>query len=579
MYKNFCITLIILCFCLFAAFDFKTKSKVKVLNIINAVKVQADLNHNGIIDINETLCIPNTDALSANLNLNQKELQNKLDLNFEDSIKYGYLSDIFAENQLADKFVKIKYTGQKTPECTFADIFVNNESYGNKLAVSGFGIINGQRNQNFDSKLQQAKKLNLVILNHRSNKYHKLNCEYGLVARDSVIVPLIQVKDSSLPCKYCHIKKSYSTDKPIIYPLIISNGSMKMFLTDLTITLKPDSNCNSLICKEIINNINNSKQSIDIALYGWDNVPAVYNALLNAKNRGIKIRGVYDISNNNYYPETQNIIKIFDSKQGDDKSHLMHNKFIIFDNQIVITGSMNFSKTGLSGFNSNCIFSINSNEIAKIYTDEFNQMISGKFKQHKSRLKTQIVSLNSTKITPLFSPQDKIVTNQILSLIKNAKNYIYIPAFIITHEKLAEELISAKQRGVDVKIILDASTSLSAKNKLLKLRNAQIPVKIENYAGKIHSKSIIIDDKYIIAGSMNFTNSGENYNDENSLIIEDKRLTAYYKGFFEYLWNKIPDKYLNFNPKAESKDSIGSCFDGIDNDYDGKIDSKDEACQ
>ena len=78
---------------------------------------------------------------------------------------------------------------------------------------------------------------------------------------------------------------------------------------------------------------------------------------------------------------------------------------------------------------------------------------------------------------------------------------------------------------------------------------------------------------------MNFTNSGENYNDENSLIIEDKRLTAYYKGFFEYLWNKIPDKYLNFNPKAESKDSIGSCFDGIDNDYDGKIDSKDEACQ
>ena len=46
------------------------------------------------------------------------------------------------------------------------------------------------------------------------------------------------------------------------------------------------------------------------------------------------------------------------------------------------------------------------------------------------------------------------------------------------------------------------------------MRNAKIPVKVENYAGKVHSKSIIIDDKYIVAGSMNFSNSGENRNDE-----------------------------------------------------------------
>ena len=31
--------------------------------------------------------------------------------------------------------------------------------------------------------------------------------------------------------------------------------------------------------------------------------------------------------------------------------------------------------------------------------------------------------------------------------------------------------------------------------------------------------------------------------------------------------------------KAESFDSIGSCFDGIDNDYDGKTDAEDEGCQ
>ena len=164
-------------------------------------------------------------------------------------------------------------------------------------------------------------------------------------------------------------------------------------------------------------------------------------------------------------------------------------------------------------------------------------------------------------------------------MIDRAQKYIYIPTFIITHDELANSLINAKNRGVDVKIIVDATNINSSRSKVKILRNADIPLKIENYAGKIHSKSIIIDNKYIIAGSMNFTNSGENKNDENSLIIEDYKLAKYYKGFFEYLWEKIPNKYLKQNPPAEGKLSIGSCTDGIDNDYDGKIDMNDENCK
>ena len=111
------------------------------------------------------------------------------------------------------------------------------------------------------------------------------------------------------------------------------------------------------------------------------------------------------------------------------------------------------------------------------------------------------------------------------------------------------------------------------------LRQNKIPVKTENYAGKLHSKSMIIDDKYVITGSMNFSNSGENKNDENVLIIENPKLAKEYKEFFTYLWSKIPDIYLTQNARAESKDSIGSCTDGIDNDFDGLIDAKDPGCR
>ena len=214
-----------------------------------------------------------------------------------------------------------------------------------------------------------------------------------------------------------------------------------------------------------------------------------------------------------------------------------------------------------------------------MYKEEFNQMLSGKFSQNKSKIKHTTINIGKSYITPIFSPKDTAITNNILPLINNAKSYIYMPAFVITHSALSNALINAKKRGVDVKIIIDATGVHSTSSKVKMLRDSGIPLKVENYAGKIHSKSIIIDDKYIITGSMNFSNSGENKNDENALIIQDERLAHFYKGFFEYLWNKIPDKYLTHNVRAEGKDSIGSCSDGIDNNYDGKIDMEDAACK
>ena len=73
-------------------------------------------------------------------------------------------------------------------------------------------------------------------------------------------------------------------------------------------------------------------------------------------------------------------------------------------------------------------------------------------------------------------------------------------------------------------------------------------------------------------------NSGENKNDENMLVIKNAQIAKNYKEFFVYLWNLIPEKYLKFTPKAESLNSIGSCSDGVDNDFNGKIDSEEPAC-
>mgnify|MGYP003298859445 CR=1 FL=1 len=49
------------------------------------------------------------------------------------------------------------------------------------------------------------------------------------------------------------------------------------------------------------------------------------------------------------------------------------------------------------------------------------------------------------------------MTNAVIPLIRQAKKYIYIPTFVLTEKRVTEELILAKRRGVDVKIIIDAS--------------------------------------------------------------------------------------------------------------------------
>lgn len=594
--KKFAIVFIILMLAAFSAFKIYRSAEKNVLKVVRADILQIDFNNNKLIDNNETVCIANLETFSANLQYPQEQLKNKLKLKQEEALSLGFLTDKYAEDFIVNHKVRVKFTGEQTPDCRYADVYLDKENYAERIYKSGFGVYKGNVTDKFNKNLEAARKVKLVILNHHSNKYHKPDCKYGLIAHDAILIQPKDLPKDAKPCKFCHVESKHKRTKQknttaniLPAPTQITNGSIEFLLTDLTTKLKPDNTCSSQVCKTILKEINNAKSSIDAAIYGWDKVPAIETAFANAVKRGVTLRLVYDETTKgaSYYPDTQNLVALSSAYNNDKNPNsalatnfIMHNKFLVIDNQSVITGSMNYSETGLSGFNSNNLVIIKSQEIAKLYTEEFNQMLEGKF--HTAKSKTSLPRsyiLGRSKISVYFSPQDKVITNHIIALVNNSQKYVYIPAFLITHEGLSQALINAHKRGVDVKLIVDATNSSSGRSAVRFLRNAGVPVKVENYAGKMHSKSIIIDDKYIVTGSMNFSNSGEKKNDENTLIIEDNRLALFYKDFFLYLWKKIPDKYLKQNVRAEGKESIGSCTDGIDNNFDGKIDSADEACR
>ncbi len=593
MKEKFTALFLIIIFAIFAVYQIIIHNRPTVLNVITPTLIQVDLNFNNIAD--ENVCISGVRSLTANLSKYPSDLAGKLELTYKEGLAVGYLADEFASKTLLGKRVKVVFTGEKTPECSFADLYVDDKNYSELLYQYGFGVdSSGEYLTEKFNKIQEiAKKLKPVILNHKSLKYHEPDCKYGQVAHDAVVILEGELPKEAKPCKYCHLSKFENkqikrTIDIIAPPNIVTDGNLKLILTDFTTILKPDRNCSHAVCKEFVNLINSTKDSIDIALYGWADIPKVCDAIKHAQERGVEVRIVYDTSSrDNYYPETLNFVKRFSSSRSDEiqdnkklTNMLMHNKFAVFDAKTVYTGSMNFSTTGLSGFNHNAVVIANSKAIADLYEKEFDQMFEGNFHTMKmNSANNENIKTGDTVISVYFSPQDKGLSKAVVPLIKQAKQYIYIPTFILTHQAVFDALLEAKDRGVVVKVIIDATSTGVTHSKVGALRKSGVELKTENYAGKMHAKTMIIDDEYLIVGSANFSDSAENKNDENMLIIQNSKFAKLYRDYFEYFWTKIPDKYLRYNVSAESKYSIGSCTDGIDNDFDGKVDNADDGCR
>ena len=518
-----------------------------------------------VFDNGETYVLKNIDTFSADYTDKNKTIAKVLGITEDEAFILGNLGKYWAKNLVEGRKVR---PGEN-------DLIYYKFRYFPRLKNTPFALSNKKpiNEAAFNRQINSVRHGKFVLLDLDTDISYPVSQVNRNKLKNFVVVRKSQIKNI-LP------KTSTIAVTDISYNSVYKSDNIKIIVSDLTTKLKPDRKCSSDICKEILSNINSAKNTIDMAIYGYSSTPELEKAIEKARLRGVKIRLVYDIDKNgkNIYPDTFGFIKLIpdnaNDKDSPESGNTMHNKFYIFDGQTVITGSANLSHTDMSGFNSNVIITISSKDIADIYTNEFNQMYNGKYHNNK----ISVPNKKYKNIQVFFSPQDKTIKNGVLPLIQNSKNYIYIPAFVITEKRITSELINAKKRGVDVKIIADALNTSTKHSTHKELRNAGIPVKAENYAGKMHSKTIIIDDKYLIIGSMNFSNSGENRNDENMLILSDSASAKFYKQFFIYQWNRIPDKWLKYTPRAEGYDSEGSCSDGIDNNYDGKTDNEDVAC-
>lgn len=141
------------------------------------------------------------------------------------------------------------------------------------------------------------------------------------------------------------------------------------------------------------------------------------------------------------------------------------------------------------------------------------------------------VYFNSPRI-----PDDKKYTGGldevfIERVVERAKQTLYMAAFELDLESVADALIEAKKRGVDVRIVTDDETREDDDERediYKNLKKAGIPIVDDERGALMHNKFVVVDGRLVWTGSMNFTINGVYRNNNNAVLIDSPELAKNY---------------------------------------------------
>ncbi len=231
-----------------------------------------------------------------------------------------------------------------------------------------------------------------------------------------------------------------------------------------------------------------------------------------------------DLQNKLIELKNKNILKT-DKRPSD----YMHNKFCIFDENLIWVGSFNFTDNA-ANYNNNNVLLMRDYEIHELFADEFFEMWSGTFNGGNKNPE----QIEYPKV--YFCPEDNCAQHYVDTL-NLAKKNVWCMFFDMTHQDVGNKLIELKEKGLDVKAIFE-SRQIGQYSYYSKLDSANIDVIKDKNPKTMHNKFCIIDDSYVITGSMNPSKHSDEANDESIIVINDKDLINKYLNYFKLYWSK-----------------------------------------
>ncbi|MDB4653423.1 phosphatidylserine/phosphatidylglycerophosphate/cardiolipin synthase family protein [Synechococcus sp. AH-551-E02] len=262
---------------------------------------------------------------------------------------------------------------------------------------------------------------------------------------------------------------------------------------------------------------------------------------------------------------------------GSRGSGLMHHKFVVIDRMVVLTGSANFTRSGMHGDanraktrgNVNHILQFQSDALAELFRQEFRTMwgdgpggkLDSRFGLQKESTGVRTAMVGATRVDVLFAPHRKRDLNHGLNWIEQqldeAGKSIDMALFVFTAQQLADALQRRVNAGLQIRLIADPSFASRSFSEVLDLLGVALPdrnCKLEQNnqpfdkglkgvgtprlarGDKLHHKFAVIDNRTVITGSFNWSPSAAHANDETLLVIHSPKLAAHFAREMDRVW-------------------------------------------
>jgi phosphatidylserine/phosphatidylglycerophosphate/cardiolipin synthase-like enzyme len=115
-------------------------------------------------------------------------------------------------------------------------------------------------------------------------------------------------------------------------------------------------------------------------------------------------------------------------------------------------------------------------------------------------------------------------------------------AYSFTSKPIASALLAAKQRGIDVKIVVDHKENSGKYSAATFTANQGVPTRTDSHYAIMHNKFLVVDGKTVETGSFNYTSAAANKNAENALLLRNvPSLASTYEKEWERLWGESDD--------------------------------------
>ncbi len=149
---------------------------------------------------------------------------------------------------------------------------------------------------------------------------------------------------------------------------------------------------------------------------------------------------------------------------------------------------------------------------------------------------------------------------------------IQILIYSFTLDSIGDALIEAHNRGVEVQVVFETS-QIDQDSEYSKLKNAGIEIKKDTNSADMHNKVMIIDGIIVLTGSFNYSERGEERNNENLLVINSTTVATTYGQEFTEIWDEIlaeeeeEDSPLDIRISSINYDAPGNDWDNLNGEY------------